>query len=82
MLPGSNFIYSIYVYRPYAIAYGQRNSAEKMRFAMEIEALGSNTLAEVADIIQCVSNMGLFKEVENTKVDFESISDAKVNNLC
>lgn len=54
-----------------------------MRFAMEIEALGTNTLAEVADTIECVSNMGLFKEVENPKVDFKGLRDAKVwyNNL-
>lgn len=45
---------------------------------MEIEALGNNTLANVADIIQCVSNMGLFKEVEDTKVTLENIGAAKV----
>lgn len=49
-----------------------------MRFAMEIEALGTNTLAEVVDTIECVSNMGLFKEVENTKIDSQKYNGAKV----
>lgn len=48
---------------------------------MEIEALGTNTLAEFADTIQCISNMGLFKEVENTKIDFKNLRQAKVNTF-
>lgn len=45
---------------------------------MEIEALGTNTLAEFADTIQCISNMGLFREVENTKIDLDNLCNAKV----
>lgn len=76
--PGTNFIFSVYVYKPYSICYGQRNSGEKMRFAMEIEALGTNRLTELVDSIQCISNSGLFKEVENTKVNLSILKDAKV----
>lgn len=77
MLPGTNFIYSIYVYKPFSIEYGRRNSGEKMRFAMEIEALGTDTLANVVDIIECISNTGLFKEVERPKL-YSELMTAKV----
>lgn len=78
-MPGSNFIYSIIVYKPYSINFSQRNSADKLRFAFEIEALGTNTLAEVADKICCVFDEGVFREVENTKVDLNPLKNAKVS---
>ncbi|KAJ8963500.1 hypothetical protein NQ314_005579 [Rhamnusium bicolor] len=56
---------------------GKKNSAEKLRFAYEIEALGTNTLAEVADTIPCIANIALYKEVENTKVDLGPFMNAK-----
>ncbi|KAJ8915210.1 hypothetical protein NQ315_015433 [Exocentrus adspersus] len=77
MKPGTNFIYSIIVYRPYYINFNQKNSGERLRFAFEIEALGTNTLAEVADQICCVFNEGLFKEVEDTNVDLKPFMNAK-----
>nr|CAI5820194.1 unnamed protein product [Callosobruchus analis] len=43
-----------------------------MRFAYEIEALGSNSLAEIVDSIKCLSNNCLFIEVPDTKVDLTS----------
>lgn len=45
---------------------------------MEIEALGTSTLAEVVDKIECISNAGLFKEVENTEADLSDLKHAKV----
>ncbi|XP_018573932.1 uncharacterized protein LOC108912977 [Anoplophora glabripennis] len=79
IMPGTNFIYSIIVYKPYSINYSQRNSGGKLRFAFEIEALGTNTLAEVADKIYCIFNTGLFREVENTKVDLKPLMNAKAH---
>lgn len=81
-MPGSNFIYSIIVYKPYSINFCQRNSADKLRFAFEIEALCTNTLAEVADKICCIFSEGIFEEVENTKVDLEPLMKAKVSKSC
>lgn len=81
MRPGSNFIYTIIIYRPFSVNYSQRNSTCKLRFAYEIEALGTNTLAEVADKIYCVFNTGLYKEVENTKVDLKPLMNAKVRKV-
>lgn len=77
ILPGTNFIYSIIIYKPFSIRYGFRNSTEKMRNAFEIEAIGTNTIAEVADKIQCILDLGLYKEVENTTVDLEQLTNAK-----
>ncbi|KAJ8961651.1 hypothetical protein NQ318_021248 [Aromia moschata] len=65
------------MYRPYSISYGQKNSGEKMRFAYEIEALGTNTLSQVADTIVCRANIGLYKEVPNTDVDLGALMNAK-----
>ncbi|XP_023025055.1 proximal sequence element A Pbp49 [Leptinotarsa decemlineata] len=77
ILPGTNFIYSILIYRPFSMSMGQKHSGEKLRFAMEIEALGTNLLSQIIDAIECVSNYGVLKEVENTKVNLKQFQNAK-----
>nr|CAH7753656.1 unnamed protein product [Callosobruchus chinensis] len=70
--PGDDFIFSILVYRPFALEHDNKFGNEKMRFAYEIEALGANSLTELVDSIKCFSNDCLFLEVSDTKVDLNS----------
>ncbi|KAG5867671.1 hypothetical protein JTB14_024938 [Gonioctena quinquepunctata] len=77
IVPGSNFIYSILIYKPFTIDNGQKHSGEKLRFAYEIEALGTNTLSQVIDVHECMSNYAVLKEVENTKVNLSQFRNAK-----
>ncbi|CAH2002056.1 unnamed protein product [Acanthoscelides obtectus] len=70
--PGHDYIFSILIYKPFALEHANRFGNEKMRFAYEIEAVGSNTLTEVVDSIKCFSDDCLFLEVPDTKVDLSS----------
>ncbi|CAG9861093.1 unnamed protein product [Phyllotreta striolata] len=75
--PYSDYILSILIYQPRSIEQGNKYSSEKLRFAYEIEAIGSNKLSEVVDIIDCASNLAIIKEVENTDADLSEFQNAK-----
>lgn len=78
--PGIDFLFSILIYKPRTIHQGQRHSAEKLRFAYEIEALGTNFLSQIVDAIECISDSAVIKEVENTAVDLTQFQNAKVRS--
>ncbi|RZC43067.1 snRNA-activating protein complex subunit 3 [Asbolus verrucosus] len=76
--PGSDFILSILIYRPFAFKYfNAKNASEKLRFNHEIVALGRNTLAELRDTIICSSDDGLCKEVQSTSDNLKPLANAK-----
>ncbi|XP_060524140.1 snRNA-activating protein complex subunit 3 [Cylas formicarius] len=75
--PGSTFIYNILVYQPFSTMTGQKLSIENLRIMYEIEAIGLNTLLDIANAIKCISDLFCFKEVENTEADLSKLVNAK-----
>lgn len=75
--PGSEYVLTIFVYKathqkPY------QKTWERLKCAQEFQALGSSLLIDVIEKIHCVTNDGLFLEVENTDIDLTALINAKV----
>ncbi|XP_019875130.2 snRNA-activating protein complex subunit 3 [Aethina tumida] len=74
--PGSEYVLTIFVYKathqkPY------QKTWERLKCAQEFQALGSSLLIDVIEKIHCVTNDGLFLEVENTDIDLTALINAK-----
>ncbi|KAL3277457.1 hypothetical protein HHI36_012804 [Cryptolaemus montrouzieri] len=77
LMPGSDFVMNIYLYKPFSYSFLTKNYPEKFRFSQEIQMLGKNTLTELRDIINCISDTGLQAEVDSPTSDISHLQKAK-----